>query len=286
MNQISIITVTRNRAELLARRALVSLQQQTIEDFEWIVINDGGDTATRKLIESVKSDLNFELIYREMPHLNEGFALCHGRNLGISLAKNELVTYLDDDNALYPDFVASMTSFMTANPQLKLALPLQKRSRQVWQNGTMVVQGRTFISPASDSNINDLICHRELVDSNGLTHILADAPRWNKSHRIYCDYEYFLQCLSLWGSASFEVNPNLLVEYIQSNQGIIGQSDYGSWAMELKQIVTNHKSYPILFSNPEYKEALELLSDKYEKKHKKKLNIPAFKYTQAANDDL
>ena len=277
MNQISIITVTRNRAELLARRALRSLRQQTSFDFEWIVINDGGDTATRELIESVKPNLSFDCIYREIPHREDGFALCHGRNLGIELAQNELVTYLDDDNALYPNFVASMTAFMSAGKGIRLALPLQKRSRQVWQNGTLVIRGKTFISPKPLSNVDNLICHRELLDSNGLTHVLADAPRWNTEHRIYCDYEYFLQCLSLWGSVSFGLNPKPLVEYIQSNQGIIGQSDYGSWAMELKQIVTNHKSYPILFSNPEYKEALKLLSDKYEKKHRKRLNIPAFK---------
>lgn len=277
MNQISIITVTRNRAELLSKRALTSLRQQTSVHFEWIVINDGADLATRELIDSVKPDLNFDLVYREMSHSNEGFALCHGRNLGIELAKNALVTYLDDDNALYPDFVASMTSFMGAGIEIRLALPLQKRSRQVWQNGTVVVRGQTFISPQADSNVDDLICHRELVDSNGLTHYRVDAPRWNKSHRIYCDYEYFLQCLSLWGSVSFGLIREPLVEYIQSNQGIIGQSDYGSWAMELKQILANHESYPILAHNPEYLKALASLFRRYDQKHRSRLNIPAFK---------
>ena len=277
MKPISIVTVTRNRAELLSSRALASTRQQTSFNFEWIVINDGGDTATRKLIESVKPDLPFDCIYREMPHPENGFALCHGRNLGISLAQNDLVAYLDDDNALYPDFVASMTGFMSANREIKLALPLQKRSRQVWQNAQVVVRGKTFISPQANSNVEDLICHRELVDSNGLTHYRADAPLWNPSHRIYCDYEYFLQCLSLWGRASFKLNPNPLVEYIQSNQGIIGQSNYGSWASELKQIVANYKSYPVLTENPQHLSALNLLADKYHYKHQNSHSLPAFK---------
>ena len=276
MNKISIITVTRNRAELLAQRALVSLRQQIGSNFEWIVINDGGDTATRELIESVKSDLDFDLVYREMPHPNQGFALCHGRNLGISLAKNELVTYLDDDNALYPDFVASMTGFMAADTQLRLALPLQKRSRQVWQNGTVVRCGKTFISPSPDSKVDDLICHRELVDSNGMTHHRADAPRWNPNYKIYCDYEYFLQCISLCKSDRFGLNPKPLVEYIQSNQGIIGQSDYGGWARELKQILANHESYSILFTSSKYQKALVSLSVRYDQKHSFQQNIPAF----------
>ncbi|MGB5634159.1 MAG: hypothetical protein WBM86_15455 [Waterburya sp.] len=116
-----------------------------------------------------------------------------------------------------------------------------------------------------------------VVDSNGLTHHRQDAPRWNPNHRIYCDYEYFLQCLSLWGCNCFALNPQPLVEYIQSNQGIIGQSNYDDWAKELKQILANQKSYQILADNPEYLKALNSLQDKYQKKHQVKLNIPAFK---------
>ena len=276
MNQISMITVTKNRAKLLEARALTSLQQQTSSNFEWIVINDGSDTATRELVERVKPSLNFDLTYLEMPHPDVGFALCHGRNLGIELAKNDLVAYLDDDNALYPNFVADMIGFMSVNLEIRLALPLQSRSRQVWQNGNVVVRGTTFISPSSDSNVDDLICHRELVDSNGFTHILADAPRWNVGHRIYCDYEYFLQCISLWDSDRFGLIREPLVEYIQSNQGIIGQSNYGDWAKELTQIIENVENYRIFVNNSKYLKCLDLQRDKYQHKSQNQVNIPAF----------
>jgi len=64
MNQISIITVTRNRSHLLASRALASLLRQTCFDFEWIVVNDGSDTATRNLIE--QTQFGFEVVYKEI----------------------------------------------------------------------------------------------------------------------------------------------------------------------------------------------------------------------------
>lgn len=275
MIKISIITVTRNRPQLLKNKALASLKEQTSPDFEWIVINDGGDLETRNLIEQTST--NFSLTYREIFHRDRGFALCHGRNLGIKLAKNNLIAYLDDDNALASSFVAATTDFMAANPQIKFALPLQKRSRQVWQNGHIVVRGQTFISPKIDSTIADLVCHRELFDSNGFTHYCEDAPLWNPNYRIYCDYEYFLQCLSQWGGDCFCLNSQPLVEYIQSNQGVIGQSNYGDWAKELKQILDNAENYQILDDNCEYLECLHSLQNKYELKHEKQLNIPAFK---------
>lgn len=275
MCKISIITVTRNRHELLAQKALASLLKQTSPDFEWVVINDGKDLETRNLI--AQTSTNFSLTYQEISHPALGFALCHGRNLGIKLAKNNLIAYLDDDNALASDFVAAMTDFMAANPQIKFALPLQKRSRQIWQNGHIVVLSQTFISPKIDSTIADLVCHRELFDSNGFIHYCEDAPLWNPNYRIYCDYEYFLQCLSNWGGDRFCLNSQPLVEYIQSNRGIIGQSNYGDWARELKQIIDNAGNYQIILDNCQYLACLRSLQAKFQLKHQQQLNIPAFK---------
>ena len=274
MSKISIITVTRNRPELLSLKAYVSLLNQTDSNFEWIVINDGGERKTKSIVEQAQRKM--PVTYREMTNPGMGFALCHGRNLGIKLATNELIAYLDDDNVLLPDFVAQMSNFMSANPQIKLAIPLQKRNRQVWHNGKVVSQGKTFISPQANFSIDDLICHRELFDSNGFVHHCVEAPDWNPNYRIYCDYEYFLQCLSLWGRDSFLTLPQPLVEYIQRNQGIIGQSNYGDWAKELKQILNGQSNYPILSQSSEYLSCLQTLQSKFQLRHQQQLNIPAF----------
>ena len=274
MSLISIITVTRNRCKLLSDNALSSLLKQTCFDFEWIVINDGGDIATRNLIE--QTQFCFKVIYKEIIHPEIGFALCHGRNLGISLASNDHIVYLDDDNTFSPDFIIRMTDFISARPNPKFSLPLQRRSRQAWQNEETVVRGKTFTSPQVDSTIEDLVCHRELFDSNGFTHRRQNAPSWNAKHRIYCDYEYFLQCLSSWGQGCFKLNPEILVNYVQSSQGIIGRSNYGDWAKELKQIIANASAYQILNSSSEYLTCLQGLEKKFRIKYEQQLNIPAF----------
>jgi glycosyltransferase involved in cell wall biosynthesis len=59
MLKISIITVTRSRLQLLVK-AIASLQAQSSQDFEWIVINDGGEVATQKAIAD--SNLNFSYL--------------------------------------------------------------------------------------------------------------------------------------------------------------------------------------------------------------------------------
>jgi glycosyltransferase involved in cell wall biosynthesis len=52
MTNVSIVTVTHHRSEVLLKTALSSLQAQTCSDFEWVVVNDGCDVETRQAIEA------------------------------------------------------------------------------------------------------------------------------------------------------------------------------------------------------------------------------------------
>jgi glycosyltransferase involved in cell wall biosynthesis len=242
--RLSLITATYQRAELLASRALPSLVAQTCHDFEWVVINDGGDRLTRDLIENL--NLPFPLVYQEMPHPEQGFGLCHARNLGLELATGDWVAYLDDDNALETEFVAMMIRLFEEHPFLRCCFPRQLRRRDVIKDGIVIRQGKPFISPGDSCKLDALVQQRELFDSNGFTHYRQGCPRWNPAYRVFADYEYFLQSLILWGSDSFRVYGQVLVNYVQTSDGIIGQSGYEEWANELASIVKQYERCTIL----------------------------------------
>lgn len=261
---LSIITVTRNRAGLLKEKALSSLLKQTSRDFEWIVINDGGDTNTNEVILNLNTQ--FRIVYREMKHPTQGFGLCWGRNLGLLLATSSLVTYLDDDNSFKPSFVEETLKFFASYPSIKLSMPRQERIREVWQQGKKVKTSKKFISPETGTELEELVTHQQLFDSNGFTHYLQQAPVWNPNYRIYCDYEYFLQCLSNWGQFAFRLNPRVLVEYIQTNQGVIGQSNLKDWALELLEIFKSKRDYSILRNNPDWVTQIARLHQRYHQK--------------------
>jgi len=53
------------------------------------------------------------------PAKSSGFGLCHARNLGLSAASGELVSYLVDDNAIAPEFIAQTKQFSQSNPTVK-----------------------------------------------------------------------------------------------------------------------------------------------------------------------
>lgn len=276
--KLSLITATHYRVEKLANMAYPSILGQTSRNFEWVIINDGPDIATRNFVTQINAD--FEIAYLEMEHHSEGFSfsLCHARNLGLDRAKGFVVAYLDDDNALLPQFVEETISFFQANPQIICSMVRQHRRRDIVRNGQIIRQGKPFIAPRVSANTESLIMQKDIFDSNGFSHYLDNAPRWNPNTRVFADYEYFLQCLSCWGEESFLLNPLVLVNYIQTSEGAIGKSTYQEWAAELKMIYEHREQYRVL-SNRDVKSWLPLLIASYEEKYQKGMNLPGFSET-------
>jgi glycosyltransferase involved in cell wall biosynthesis len=248
----TIITATRNRSSILQSKAIPSLLKQTDQDFEWVVVNDGADPQTCQVIDRLQT--NFPIVYREIEHTEKGFGLAHGRNCGLEASTGDIVCYLDDDNSLAPNYLTVVKAFFQSpmqkkpsHPQASFAMVQQSRHRDVYRNGQLVRQGKTFISPNADCTVEDLILHRQLFDSNGFAHLRSGAPSWNPDYRIFIDYEYFLRCVSLWGSEGFALVPEVLVDYVQSSEGIIGRSNYVEWADEIDRLCASGQ-YPILDS--------------------------------------
>jgi len=242
--ELSIITATHNRASLLAINALPSIQQQTDPEFEWIIVNDGCDVGTRELI--TQSSFSCCVRYAEMPHPNSGFGLCHARNLGLNLATGKIITYLDDDNTIAPTFTSVVQQFFHQHPEVQCSMVQQWRRRDQIAGDRLVRSSMPFVSPDAAATVEDLLVHRELFDSNGFAHRRQTTLRWDARYRIFADYEFFLQCLSLWGLNSFRLHSSVLVDYVQRSNGIIGQSSYEEWAIELEQILNSSPPYPVL----------------------------------------
>jgi glycosyltransferase involved in cell wall biosynthesis len=268
---LSIITVTHERADVLAKRVLPSLLNQSCKNFQWVIINDGKDEATRDLIAGLEHDLHID--YHEIEHPSEGFGLCHGRNLGLEMAEGELVSYLDDDNTAAPKFVQEVLDFFASDSEVKCAMVQQSRRRE-GTLGDQQVRHRTFISPSINVSASALLRQEELFDSNGFVHRRMGAPVWNPEYRIYADYEYFLSCLGIWSEAAFTVLPKVLTEYVQSREGVIGRSHYGQWAEELQNLLAHCSNYPVL-SDADCCRLVQL-AKKYAERHCQGTTIPAF----------
>ena len=102
MPKLSIIIPAYN-AEQYIKSCLDSILQNSKESLsktEIIVINDGSTDNTLKILESYNHHKNIKI------HTTKNQGVSAARNLGISLAKGEWVTFIDADDTISDDFIA------------------------------------------------------------------------------------------------------------------------------------------------------------------------------------
>jgi glycosyltransferase involved in cell wall biosynthesis len=112
---VSVVLPTRHRPALL-RRALTSLLAQSHTEWECLVVDDSdADRAfeVREVLDEL-GDPRLRLI--PFHGANEADA----RNAGLEAASGALVTYLDDDNVMFPVWLAALADAARAHPEATL----------------------------------------------------------------------------------------------------------------------------------------------------------------------
>lgn len=97
--KVTIIIATYNRASFILE-SIRSIQAQTFQDWECIVVDDGGNDNTKDVLASILlEDLRFNYLIRSELHLK---GLPGSRNYGLDLAKGEYIIFFDDDDIAHP----------------------------------------------------------------------------------------------------------------------------------------------------------------------------------------
>lgn len=95
---VSTIIPTKNRPQLL-RIALESVADQTCRDMEVIVVDEGSEPVHASANEQVVAALGPAFRYHYLPSHNPvGSGPSYTRNVGVALAKGDLIAFCDDDD--------------------------------------------------------------------------------------------------------------------------------------------------------------------------------------------
>ncbi|MEB3195574.1 MAG: glycosyltransferase [Candidatus Sericytochromatia bacterium] len=99
---LSVVIATYNRAPIL-EKCLRALLAQTLspEQVEIVVIDDGSQDDTRDRMAALQAQAP-QLRYHWQPNAGRS----HARNVGIAMARGELVVFIDSDVVVVPDFLA------------------------------------------------------------------------------------------------------------------------------------------------------------------------------------
>ena len=93
---VSIVISTYNRAHLL-RDTIHSVQSQTVQDFEVVIVDDGSTDDTAEVVGRLQAD---DARIRYFPQENQGVA--SARNRGVDESRGCYVAVLDDDDIALP----------------------------------------------------------------------------------------------------------------------------------------------------------------------------------------
>lgn len=109
---VSVIIPTYNYGRFIAE-AINSLQNQTYQDLEMIVVNDGSEDNTKDVLASIQDSR-----LRVFNKSNEGVSVA--RNKGIELSRGELLAFLDADDCWRPEKLELQVAMFKSEPSLGL----------------------------------------------------------------------------------------------------------------------------------------------------------------------
>lgn len=142
--RITVFTPAYNRGYII-ENLFRSLQRQTFEDFEWIIIDDGSTDDTQTRIEQFQAEPNkFSIRYFKVENGGKHRAI----NLGVQKASGELFFIVDSDDYLTDDALASISAY-------ECTIPAEEKSNYAGVCGqrgysSQIAIGKTFVGETLD----------------------------------------------------------------------------------------------------------------------------------------
>lgn len=99
---VSIIIPIYNTGEYL-RQSIDSICNQTYKDLQIVMVDDGSREETAKICDELAlSDTRIQVIHKG----NEGVSIA--RNVGLQIAKGEIICFVDSDDTIHPDMICDL----------------------------------------------------------------------------------------------------------------------------------------------------------------------------------
>ncbi|MGE0772985.1 MAG: glycosyltransferase family 2 protein [Cyclobacteriaceae bacterium] len=108
----SVILPTYNRAHTI-RKTLASLERQTFQEFEVIVVDDGSTDDT----EAVVAGHHLDVTLRYLKQTNQGVSAA--RNYGAKDARGRFLVFLDSDDQMEPCYLAVISNIINRKEPVK-----------------------------------------------------------------------------------------------------------------------------------------------------------------------
>ena len=201
MNKISIILPTYNSDNVL-EKAIKSVEKQTYENWELIIIENGKKGQAEQIVQSFK-DKRIIYIYQEQPNVS------NARNVGLETATGEYIAFIDSDDQYEIDFLEKMLSNLTKNETQLVTCGY----RRVFEKNKMLIENNEKI--LNTTNIKEYLettkenyLYNELWNKMYISEIIKEHNiKFDKSYELGEDFLFNLDYTKYIKKASFINEP-------------------------------------------------------------------------------
>jgi len=216
MGTVSCITTTYNRPKQLAR-AIRSVDAQTFEDWEHIVVHDGPASDETKAVMELYKNPKRKFIELPKNHGNH----TKPKNEGIKASTGEYICYIDDDNEYLPNFMETMMlEFSMSSFDVLYAL-----ERIVKDEDDLV--GEQAISFPWDPQ---LLLNRSFIDTNVVMHTrkaVYAVGGWDETLPRFADWNLFVRMAK--ADMRFKQIPIFMTRYYNSVDNSASKHNVKTW---------------------------------------------------------
>ena len=186
---VSVLTPVYNGEKYLPEM-MDSILAQTLQDFEWIIVNDGSTDSTEEIVKSY-DDPRIRYFSNDK---NRGVA--YSFNRAIDLAKGDFLAVAEADDINHPRRLEIQTSYMRFHKNIGLVCSRQK----IFHGGKIkfakIKNFDKIKRPSNEEKNGFLFYGYYILHASTMyrkTTLIEKAIRYNENYKISCDLDMFLR---------------------------------------------------------------------------------------------
>ncbi|TDI65291.1 MAG: glycosyltransferase [Bacteroidetes bacterium] len=189
------IMMTVYNAEKYVAEAIESIRNQSLQNFEFVIVDDGSDDSTPEILRQAEVDARIKVITK--PRIGRARAL----NVAWKHAKSDYIANIDADDLAEPDRLAKQLAFLKEHPEVGLLGTASKIRTELSGNDYL----RSH--PLSDPELRSaLVRSCPFIHSSVMMprHVLEKTGGYNENFTVAIDYELWIRIADHYELANLE----------------------------------------------------------------------------------